>query len=142
MRHTFLLCGLLSLANLAFADHHQLAIDARQPIVELDVTSVTLGDDTSVINAESKMGVYGRVYLSFVLSSNATGNGGTYTFQGRGYVDDETMFSGSGVGVWHRKGPTLVMHQLVNISDGTVNFDRIVMNPLERTGTLAAYALK
>ena len=62
MRHTFLLCGLLSLANLAFADHHQLAIDARQPIVELDVTSVTLGDDTSVINAESKMGVYGRVY--------------------------------------------------------------------------------
>lgn len=88
------------------------------------------------------MGVYGRVYMTFILSSGANINSGTYSFEGRGYVDEETVFSGKGVGIWHREGANLIMDQLINISDGTVNFDRIVMNPLKRTATLAVYALK
>jgi len=34
------------------------------------------------------------------------------------------------------------MEQLINISDGTINFDRIVLDPLNRTATLDVYALK
>jgi hypothetical protein len=89
------------------------------------------------------MGVYGRVYMTFTLARNDTGDGGTYTFEGRGYVDEETTFSGTGVGVWNRDGVNLIiMEQLINISDGTINFDRIVLDPLNRTATLDVYALK
>ena len=142
MRNAILLLICLTISNLSFAEHHKLVLKERQPIAELELTSVTLGEDTSVINAETQMGVYGRVYMTFILSSDPTNNSGTYSFEGRGYVDEETVFSGKGVGVWHREGPNLIMDQLINISDGTVNFDRIVMNPLKRTATLAVYVLK
>ncbi|MDG0997071.1 MAG: hypothetical protein P8P42_00570, partial [Gammaproteobacteria bacterium] len=65
-----------------------------------------------------------------------------YTFQGRAYVDEETAVSGSGVGIWNRDGLNLSMQQLINVSDGTINFDKITLDPLKRTGTLDVYALK
>ena len=142
MRNVFLVLMSLIISNFSFADQNNLTLKERQPIAELELTSVTVEGDRSVINAESQMGVYGRVYMTFILSSGVTGDNGTYTFEGRGYVDKETAFTGTGVGVWHREGSNLIMDQLINISDGTVNFDRVVMNPLERTATLAVYALK
>jgi hypothetical protein len=30
----------------------------------------------------------------------------------------------------------------VNVSDGTINFDKVVLNPLTRTGTLDVYTVK
>ena len=80
--------------------------------------------------------------MTFTLAYNAAGDGGTYTFEGRAYVDEETTFSGTGVGVWNRDGVNLAMDQLINISDGTINFDRIILDPLNRTGSLNVYALK
>ncbi len=135
---------LLIFSTLSFADHHSLSLEARQPRTELELTSITLGGDVTTINAEAQMGVYGRVYMTFILSQNDAGTGGTYTFEGRGYVDEETVFSGTGVGVWNRvaDGSNFVMEQLINISDGTINFDRIVMDPLNRTATLDVYAVK
>jgi|TARA_B100000902_G_scaffold394694_1_gene451544 hypothetical protein len=135
---------LLIFSTLSFADHHSLSLEARQPRTELELTSITLGGDVTTINAEAQMGVYGRVYMTFILSRNDAGTGGTYTFEGRGYVDEETVFSGTGVGVWNRvaDGSNFVMEQLINISDGTINFDRIVMDPLNRTATLDVYAVK
>jgi hypothetical protein len=133
---------LVIFSTFSFADHHALSLEARQPTTELELTSVTLGKDVSIINAETQMGVYGRVYMTFTLASNAAGDHGTYAFEGRGYVDKETVFSGTGVGVWHRAGANLIMDQLINISDGTVNFDRIIMDPLNRTASMNVYALK
>jgi len=80
--------------------------------------------------------------MTFTLSYNAEGTGGTYTAQGRGYVDEETASSGSGAGVWSRDGIKPPMHQLVNVSDGTINFDKVILNPLTRTGTLDVYTVK
>jgi hypothetical protein len=37
--------------SFSFAEHHKLVLKERQPIAELELTSVTLGEDTSVINA-------------------------------------------------------------------------------------------
>ena len=34
----------------------------------MNMTSLTLGDDESIINAEGDMGVYGRVYVTFRLT--------------------------------------------------------------------------
>ena len=142
MQKVSLLLTLLIFSTFSFADHHALSLKERQPGTELELTSVTLGKDFSIINAEVQMGVYGRVYMTFTLASNTAGDSGTYTFEGRGYVDEETVFSGTGTGVWHRSGANLIMDQLINISDGTINFDRIIMDPLNRTASIDVYALK
>ena len=136
------LFSVLMLSGFSYADHHALALEARQPTSELELTSVTNGDDFAVITAESQTSVYGRVYMTFTLAYNAEGDGGTYTFEGRAYVDEETAVSGTGVGVWSRDGLNISMHQLINVSDGTINFDKVIFDPLNRTGTIDVYALK
>ena len=49
------LAGLILLAlaaTAAFADHHALNLEARQPRTELDITSIQIGEDLSIISAE------------------------------------------------------------------------------------------
>ena len=143
MKTLSILLSALIFSNSSFADHHALALEARQERTQIELTSISLAGDSTTINAEAQMGVYGRVYMTFILASSESGSG-TYTFEGRGYVDEETVFSGTGVGIWNRDsdGITIIMEQLINISDGTINLDRIVMDPLNRTATLDVYALK
>ena len=142
MTRLLALVSVLMISGVSYADHHALALEARQPTSELELTSVTNGEDFAVITAESQTSVYGRVYMTFTLAYNAEGNGGTYTFEGRAYVDEETAVSGTGVGVWSRDGLNISMHQLINVSDGTINFDKVVFDPLNRTGSIDVYALK
>ena len=56
--------SLLSLGALADA----LTLEKRQADTVMNVTSLELGDDESIINAEGDMGVYGRVYVTFRLA--------------------------------------------------------------------------
>ena len=41
---------MLMFSSLSFADHHALSLEARQPTAELELTSITVGDDFSIIN--------------------------------------------------------------------------------------------
>jgi hypothetical protein len=142
MTRLLALVSVLMLSGFSYADHHALSMEARQPTSELEMTSITIGDDFTVINAETQMNVYGRVYITFTLAYNAEGNGGTYTFQARAYLDEETASSATGVGVWNRDGTKISMHQLVNVSNGNMNYGKATIDPLNRTGTLDVYALK
>jgi hypothetical protein len=128
------------LSSFSYADHHVLSMEVRQPTTELKITSITVGGDFTVINAEAQMSVYGRVYMTFTLAYNSERNGGTYTFRARSYLDEETAFSASGVGVWNRDGTKASMHQLVNASNGDINYGKATIDPLNRTGTLVIYA--
>ena len=133
---------IFALPSQLFADHHALALEARQPQSNLDLISIEVGSETTTIVAETAaqdMEVYGRVYMTFKLSYNSTNTGGTYTFEGRAYPDQDTAISGSGAGIWRRDGTMLVLDQLVAVSNGTVNLDRIVMNPFTRTATIDVY---
>ena len=56
-----MISSLLSLGALADA----LTLEKRQADTVMNVTSLELGDDESIINAEGDMGVYGRVYVTF-----------------------------------------------------------------------------
>lgn len=139
------LAGLILLAlatTTAFADHHALNMEARQPRAELDITSIQLGEDLSIVTAEGETGEYGRVYVTYHLTYNRDGSGGSFTMQGRGYVDADTWFSGSGAGMWTRDGYLVRMNQVVTISDGSQNLDVIVIDPLTRTLTVDVYALQ
>jgi hypothetical protein len=135
----FLLLVLASTS--AIADHHALNLEARQPRSELEITSIQLGEDLSVITAEGASGEYGKVYITYYLSYDRDGSGGSYTMQGRGYVDANTLFSGSGAGRWFRDGHLVKMSGVVSISGGPQNLDVIVVDPLNRTLTADVYGL-
>ena len=62
--------------------------------------------------------------------------------QGRGYVDTDTIFSGSGAGRWTRDGHLVRLTQILTISDGSQNLDVIVIDPLNRTLIADLYALR
>ena len=142
MRKAIFLILTLAAPSFAIADHHALTLEANQAEMAWQITSIDLTSDESVITVERESDEGGRSYVSYHLSYDSNGNGGTYTFQGRAYVDEETTASGTGVGVWTRDGLKLSMHQLINISDGTINFDKVTFDPLNRTGTIDVYALK
>ena len=125
----------------AFSDHHELNLEAKQSRTELNITSIQLGEDLSVVTAEGETGEYGRVYVTYYLTYDRDGSGGSFTMQGRGYVDTDTMFSGSGAGRWIRDGHLVRMTQILAISDGSQNLDVIVIDPLNRTLTADLYAL-
>lgn len=135
---------IFALPSQLFADHHALALEARQPQNNLELISIEIGPEMTTIVAEAAqdMSVYGRVYMTFKLSYNSTNTGGTYTFEGRAYPDQDTAISGSGAEIWRRDGTMLVLDQLVAVSNGTVNLDRIVMNPFTRTATIDVYIIE
>ena len=132
----------LTFSNFAIADHHALNLEARQPRTEMNITSIDLGEDLSIITAEGDMDGYGKVYVSYHLTYNRDGSGGFFTGQGRGYIDENTMVSGSISGVWVRDGQLVRLTGVVSLSDGSQNLDVIVVDPLNRTMTTDAYRLK
>ena len=74
------LASLVSLsAVFAQADHHALSLEARQPKAELSITSIALGQESTIVTAETQMGQYGRVFMTFILAYNAARDGGTDT---------------------------------------------------------------
>ena len=102
-----------------FSQHHELNLEAKQPRTEINITSIQLGDDLSVVTAEGETGEYGRVYVTYYLIYDRDGFGGSFTMQGRGYVDTDTIFSGSGAGRWTRDGHLVRMTQILTMSDGS-----------------------
>ena len=131
----------LVFSNFAIADHHALNLEARQPRSNLEITSIQIGEDLSVITAEGASVEYGKVYATYYLSYDRDGSGGSYTVQGRGYVDANTLFSASGAGRWLRDGHLVRMSGVVSISDGSQNIDVIVIDPLNRMLTVDVYGL-
>ena len=118
----------LSLASITtVADDHggKMALEARQPDSTMNVTSVNVGTDQTTITASGKMGAYGKVYTTYNLTYGADRSSGFVEGNGRGVIDAETVVSGYFVGVWHREGSTIVMHNTVHVSDGSQNFDVI-----------------
>ena len=80
--------------------------------------TLQIGEDLSIVSAEGATGEYGRAYITYHLSYDRDGSGGSFTMQGRGYVDADTVFAGSGAGMWTRDGHLLRMsHPYLDIPE-------------------------
>ena len=79
MKNLLLSIMFLAFSNFAIADHHALNLEARQPRAQMNITSINLGEDLSVITAEGDMDGYGKVYVSYHLTYNRDGSGGFYS---------------------------------------------------------------
>lgn len=144
MRIIALILGLSLAAVTVVADDHgaKMALEARQPDSTMNVTSVDVGTDQTTITASGKMGAYGKVYTTYNLTYGADRSSGFVEGNGRGVIDAETVVSGYFVGVWHREGSTIVMHNTVHISDGSQNFDVIRFDARGDTLQHQVYILK
>lgn len=132
-----MIASLLSVGALA----DQLALEKRQPDTAMNVTSLELGDDESVINAEGDMGVYGRVYVTFRLAYDEGRRSGTVYGSGRGAMGNDIAI-GNFSGRWEVIDGTVTMRHVVALNDGTFNLDIVTFRPVDRELIIKAYVLK
>ena len=118
-----------------------LTLQPRQDRSVMDITSMEIGDVENVIHLEATMGAYGKVYSTIRFRFNADRSGGTYQGQGRGFIDEDTMVAGAGVGIWRREGSKAYLEEVVSISDGTQNLHRGTLDMLKKTLVVDAYVL-
>ena len=144
MKKVFLFIVGLCFSGLTWADGHggNISFGERQASTPMTVTSVHLTQGGGTITAEGDMGEYGRAYLTYTLTADANGMGGTVVGEGRGAMQGGAFASGSGTGAYYRDGTTFTMHVIFRINDGTQNFDKIVFDAYTRELTHDAYILK
>jgi len=123
------------------ANADPLPLEKRQPDTIMNITSLTLGDEESVINAEGDMGVYGRVYVTFRLSYDEDRASGTVYGSGRGAAGNDIAV-GNFSGRWEVIDGTVTMRHVVALNDGTFNLDIVTFRPVDRELVVRAYVLK
>ena len=123
------------------ANAEALNLEKRQPDTVMNMTSLTLGDDESIINAEGDMGVYGRVYVTFRLTYDVDRASGTVFGSGRGAAGDDIVV-GNFSGRWEIINGTVTMRHVVALNDGTFNLDIVTFRPADRELLIRAYVLK
>jgi len=145
MKNILLSLLFLALAVPAFSAHHEqgdsLKLEKRQADAVMTITNVDIGDEMSTISATGKMGEYGTVYVTYHLTY-ATRTSGFVSGNGRGAIDANNVAAGAYRGVWTREGSTIKIRQVVQINDGTQNFDVIDIDMLKDTFIIKAYTLK
>lgn len=141
MKKNFLAMSAIVFSLSAFSADDYLRLDKRQADAVMTVTNVDIGDDLTTISATGKMGEYGTVYVTYHLTY-ATRTSGFVSGNGRGAIDANNVAAGAFRGVWTRDGSMLQIRQVVQISDGTQNFDVIDIDMLKDTFVIKAYTLK
>ena len=119
-----------------------LTLKARQDRTIMNVTSVEVGTEESVLHAQSTMSEYGKVYTTYEMTLDPIRGLYLVTGEGRGFMSDGNFASGQFHGVGYREGSTFTMYNTVNITGSTQNFDVITFDALENTLTVKAYILK
>ena len=141
MKKNFLAITAIGFSLSAFSADDYLHLNKRQADAVMTVTNVDIGDDLTTISATGKMGEYGTVYVTYHLTY-ATRTSGFVSGNGRGAIDANNVAAGAFRGVWTRDGSMLQIRQVVQISDGTQNFDVIDIDMLKDTFVIKAYTLK
>ena len=137
-----LLFTLSQFAHSEGGSDESISLLKRQPDSVMTVTSINTGAEKTTITAKGKMGEYGKVYVTYNLSLNADRTGGFVDGSGRGGVDANTVAAGFFKGIWRREGSTITMHNVVNLADGTQNFDIITFDARRDTLKHEVYVLK
>lgn len=125
----------------ALADTGALNLVPRQAPATMTVTSVVLGAEQTHISAEGTMGAYGKVYVTYHLHRDGSATQGSVSGAGRGFINADTMASGTFRGAWRREGSRIFMTNVVNLSDGSQNLDMIEFDGRDNIISVQAYVL-
>ena len=103
----------------------QSMVDQKILLEMADIDSITVGKLESTINLSSPdtdIGQYGKVYLSYTLTSNPNiPNSGTWIGYGRGISPDGVLSRGDLMGVWTMDGTKINIKSVDSVTDG-INF--------------------
>jgi hypothetical protein len=141
MKNTLFGMALLIFSVSAFSAADDLNLTKRQADAVMTITNVDIGDERSTISATGKMGEYGTVYVTYDLTYS-TRTSGFVSGNGRGAIDADNVAAGAFRGIWTREGSIIKIRQVVQIDDGTQNFDVIDIDMLKDTFIIKAYTLK
>ena len=127
-RYNLVGCGTLT-AGLVFAGR----APATGVTEEYDGSSWTESGDCNTARQQA---------AGFGTQTAAVGTGGFVDGSGRGIIDADTVAAGFFKGIWRREGSTIVMHNVVNLADGSQNFDIITFDARRDTLKHEVYILR
>jgi len=126
----WLAAALLVVAAGANADGHPtITIPEETFSVQGELMNLELSDGGGVITVAAIAGKYGRVFLTYNMSTNPNSKTqGSFTGRGMGIDDRGNREFAVRAGVWTRSGTTLTLHSLDDLTDGTQNLCKSELN--------------
>jgi hypothetical protein len=126
----WLAAALLVVAAGAKADGHPtITIPEETFSVQGELMNLELSDGGGVITVAAIAGKYGRVFLTYNMSTNPNSKTqGSFTGRGMGIDDTGNREFAVRAGVWTRSGTTLTLHSLDDLTDGTQNLCKSELN--------------
>jgi len=126
----WLAAALLVVAAGASADGHPtITIPEETFSVQGELMNLELSDGGGVITVTAIAGKYGRVFLTYNMSTNPNSKAqGSFTGRGMGIDDTGNREFAVRAGVWTRSGTTLTLHSLDDLTDGTQNLCKSELN--------------
>ena len=120
----------LSLSQSAFADGHPtITVPSDSFSVKGEMMNLELSDSGGVITVKAIAGKYGRVFLTYNMSSNPNSKTqGSFTGRAMGIDDNGNREFATRNGVWTREGTTLTMHSLDDLTDGAQNLCKSILD--------------
>jgi hypothetical protein len=126
----WLAAALLVVAAGANADGHPtITIPEETFSVQGEMMNLELSDGGGVITVAAIAGKYGRVFLTYNMSTNPNSKTqGSFTGRGMGIDDTGNREFAVRAGVWTRSGTTLTLYSLDDLTDGTQNLCKSKLN--------------
>ena len=126
----WLAAALLVVAAGTNADGHPtITIPEETFSVQGELMNLELSDGGGVITVAAIAGKYGRVFLTYNMSTNPNSKTqGSFTGRGMGIDDTGNREFAVRAGVWTRSGTTLTLHSLDDLTDGTQNLCKSELN--------------
>jgi hypothetical protein len=126
----WLAAALLVVAAGANADGHPtITIPEETFSVQGEMMNLELSDGGGVITVAAIAGKYGRVFLTYNMSTNPNSKTqGSFTGRGMGIDDTGNREFAVRAGVWTRSGTTLTLYSLDDLTDGTQNLCKSELN--------------
>jgi hypothetical protein len=126
----WLAAALLVIAAGVNADGHPtITIPEETFFVKGELMNLELSDGGGVITVAAIAGKYGRVFLTYNMSTNPNSKTqGSFTGRGMGIDDTGNREFAVRAGVWTRSGTTLTLYSLDDLTDGTQNLCKSKLN--------------
>ena len=126
----WLAAALLVVTAGANADGHPtMTIPEETFSVQGELMNLGLSDGGGVITVAAIAGKYGRVFLTYNMSTNPNSKTqGSFTGRGMGIDDTGNREFAVRAGVWTRSGTTLTLYSLDDLTDGTQNLCKSELN--------------
>ena len=120
----------LFVTQTAFADEHTtITIPSESFSVKGEMLNLELTGSGGVITVKAIAGKYGRVFITYNMSTNPNSKTqGSFTGRGMGIDDTGNREFAARRGVWTREGTTLTLHSLDDLTDGSQNLCKSILD--------------